>query len=327
MVKLFRNFSPVNIFWLAVITLLVRLGYLMNPPAGTAFLRPFTGLVPAYVYSGITPIIDVLLSAACVFAQALIINGLINRYNLLGRSSFLPALMYVVATSLFSPFVAFTAPLVCNFLIIWMLFKLFSFYKSPDVKSATYDLGMIVALGTLVYLPFTFFFLAIWAGLVLFRAFSWRDWVASILGYVTIYFFFAVFYYLTNQLGRFYGIWLPLAVKFQVTGQINYYNYLVLLPVAFILVLCFFKLRENFFKSFIQSRKSFQLLFFMFVVGALSFYVRKDFRLSHFVLCAVPASIFFAYYFLHAKIRWFYESLFLLLVLGIMAFQFNLIPA
>ena len=132
-----------------------------------------------------------------------------------------------------------------------------------------------------------------------------------------------VFYYLNDRLGQFYNIWLPLGTRFPDHISINYYNYLVLIPVILILVLSFFKLQQNFFKSYVATRKSFQLLFLVFLIAGFSFYVRSDFRLNHFLLCALPAAVFFAYYFLYATGRWFYESLFFLLLGGIIYFQFN----
>ena len=124
-------------------------------------------------------------------------------------------------------------------------------------------------------------------------------------------------------MGQLYDIWLPLSTKFPVIVNINYYDYLVLIPVIVILVLCFFTLQQNFFKSYVQVRKSFQLLFIVFLIGGLSFYIKAAFHLNHFLLCAIPASVFFAYYFLYAKRKWFYESLFALLVISIIYFQFN----
>jgi len=48
-----------------------------------------------------------------------------------------------------------------------------------------------------------------------------------------------------------------------------------------------------------------------------------EFNLNHFLLCTVPLAVFFAYYFLYAKSKWFYESLYLLLLISIIYFQFN----
>jgi hypothetical protein len=326
MIKIFKAHSPFNIFWLAVLLIILRVGYLYHTPAQVMlnFSGPISRLlVPvSYLYT-FSPFYNIVIAALIIFIQALLVNFLVNHHNLLGKPTFLPALMYITVSGLFTPFIVLSPPLICNFLVIWMLFKLFAFYKSNDAKSPAYDLGMIIAIGSLIYLPFNYLFLAIWAALTLFKPFNWREWVAGIIGYATIFFFLAVYYYLNGILPDLYSTWNPLATKFPESIHINYYNYLVLIPVILILVLCFFKLQQNFFKSYVQVRKSFQLLFIIFLLAALTFYTQAAFQLNHFLLCAVPAAVFFSYYFLYAKGKWFYESLFLLLVIGIIYFQFN----
>jgi hypothetical protein len=326
MISIFRAFNPLNVLWLAIVLFMSRLGYLFHVPDKLEFIfvEPFARLlVPvAYEYA-FSPALNVLLAAVLVLAQALLLNYLINFYNLLGKPTFLPALMFVTLSGLFTPFLTLSAPLICNFLLIWMLYKLFSLYKGEDAKSTVYDTGMIVALGTLIYFPFIYLFLVIWLALILFKPFNWREWVAGILGYATVFFFLAVFYYWNDRLKGFYGIWRPLGTKFPDHISINSYNYLLLIPVIVILVLCFFKLQQNFFKSYVQTRKSFQLLFFIFLIAAFSFYVNAAFHLNHFLLCIAPAAVFFAYFFLYATRKWFYESLFLLLLISIIWFQFN----
>jgi hypothetical protein len=326
MINAFKAHSPFNIFWLAILLFVLRAVYLFHSPAQIPFdfSAPFMKLLlPAPSLYTFTPFFNVLIAAVIVFIQALLVNFLVNRYNLLGKPTFLPALMYITVSGLFTPFLVLSPPLICNFLVIWMLFRLFSFYKSNDAKSPAYDLGMMIAIGSVIYLPFNYLFLAIWAALVLFRPFNWREWVAGIIGYATVFFFLGVYYYLNDNLPDLYTTWLPLGTKFPESIHINYYNYLVLIPVLLILVLCFFKLQQNFFKSYVQVRKSFQLLFFVFVIAALSFYTKAAFHLNHFLLCAVPAAVFFSYYFLYAKRKWFYESLFYLLLISIIYFQFN----
>ncbi|MDR6942832.1 DUF6427 family protein [Mucilaginibacter pocheonensis] len=326
MISIFRAFNPLNVLWLAIVLFLSRVGYLFHVPATLKFIfvEPFARLlVPvAYEYA-FSPVLNILLAAVLVFIQALLLNYLINFYNLLGKPTFLPALMYVTLSGLFAPFLILSAPLICNFLVIWMLFKLFSLYKGDDAKSTVYDLGMIVALGSLIYFPFIYLFLVIWIALVLFKPFNWREWIAGVLGYVTVFFFLAVFYYLNDHLPVFYKIWRPLGTKFPDHISINSYNYVLLIPIVAILVLCFFKLQQNFFKSYVQIRKSFQLLFFIFLIAAFSFYVNASFHLNHFLLCIAPAAVFFAYFFLYATRKWFYESLFLLLLISVICFQFN----
>jgi hypothetical protein len=326
MIQVFRSFNPLNIVWLVFVLLLTRVGYLFNIPDKVefVFVEPFARLLVPVAYEYVfSPAVNILLAAVLIFVQALLVNYLINHYNLLGKPTFLPALMYITLSGLFSPFLILSPPLICNFLLIWMLFKFMTLYKGEDAKSIAYDAGMIVALGSLIYFPFIYMFLAIWIALILFRPFNWREWISGVLGYGTIFFFLAVFYYLNDRINKFYLIWLPLGKKFPDHISINSYNYLLLIPVIMILVLCFFKLHQNFFKSYVQIRKSFQLLFFIFLIAAFSFYVNAAFHINHFVLCIVPAAAFFAYYFLYATKKWFYESLFLLLLISIVYFQFN----
>lgn len=327
MISVFRNFNPINVLWLAIVLVLTRVCYLYTGPAFVELnlIESFARLLLPLNYADTIALpLNLLLAGIIVLAQALLLNYIVNFYNLLSKPSFLPALMYVTVSGLFAPFLTVSPPLICNFLVIWMIFKLLSFYKNADVKSTTYDLGMIVALGSIVYLPCIYLFLVIWIALLIFRPFDWRDWVAAIMGYVTVFFFLGVFYYLTDRIHSFYQIWVPLGSKFPNSIRLlDYKNYLLLIPVAVILVLCFFRLRANFFKSYILIRKSFQLFFIMFIIAGLAFYIKADFRLNHFLLCAVPVSVFFAYYFLHASTRWVYETLYFLLLAGIIYFQFN----
>jgi hypothetical protein len=326
MINFFKAHNPFNILWLAILLFALRAGYLFNipPKIQFAFAEPFTRLLlPFGTQYQLSPGFNVFLAGAFVFVQALLLNQLVNQFNLLGKPTFLPALMYITVSGLFTPFLVLSQPLLCNFLIIWMLFKLIGFYKSTDAKSSSYDLGMIVAVGSIVYLPFVYFFLVIWVGLILYKPFNWREAIAGIIGYATVFFFLAVYYYWNNSLGEFYNIWLPLGAKFPDSIKINYLDYLVLIPVIIILILCFFTLQQNFFKSYVQVRKTFQLLFYIFLIAGCSFYIRAAFHLNHFLLCAVPAAVFFSYYFLYAKRKWFYETLYIILLVSIVYFQFN----
>jgi hypothetical protein len=326
MINIFRIYNPINILWLAILMFLLRAGYVYHAPDQLQFtyLEPFARLLVPGGYEFVLPaFVNVFLAGVLVFLQALLVNRLVNQYGLLSKPSFLPALLYITLSGLFTPFLVLSPPLICNFLLIWMLYKLFNLYKGDDAKSTTYDLGMIVAIGSLIYLPFIYFFLAIWVALIIFRPFNWREWIIGIMGYATIFFFLAVFYYLKGNINIFYTIWTPLGIKFPDSIHIKYYDYLVLVPVIILLILALFKIRQSFFRSYVQVRKSFQLLIVVFLIGSLSFYVKAEFNLSHFILCVIPMAVLLSYYFLYAGARWFYESLFFLLLFSIVYFQFN----
>ncbi len=323
MIKQFRSHNPVNIIFLAGITLLLRAGIFFQLPdqVSVDFIEPFTRLLVPVPENNFPVLTNIYVAAFLLLIQSLIFNGIINSYNLLGKSTYLPALLYVSAGSLFTPFLILSPVLFCNFLILWMMEKFLSIYKRDEVRSVMYDLGMMVGLGTLIYFPFIAMLPVLWISLIIFRPFNWREWLAVVTGFITIFFFLGVFYYWNDSLDQFYRIWLPLASKFPTNLRINLYDTLVLIPVVSVLILGFFQLQKNFFRSVVYLRKSFQLLFFLFVTGLISFYLKEDLRLYHFLLCAPPAAVLMAYYFVHASSRWVYESMYIILVGGIVYFQ------
>ena len=326
MINAFRILNPINIIWLGLVLIVMRINYVIHIPDHIAFtfVEPFARLLIPLNYETIfTPINNLLIASVLIFTQALWLNQIVNHYNLLGKPTFLPALMYITLSALFKEFLILSPPLICNFMILWMIHKLLEFYAGENAKATAYDLGLIVGTGSLIYFPYIYMFLAIWAGLLIFRPFNWREWVSVLVGFITIYFFLGIFYYWNGRIDQYYKIWLPLGSSFPNKVKFNYYEYLVLIPIIIVLVLAFYRLRQNFFKSFVLMRKAFQLFLVILLISSLSFYVKANFNLSHFMLCAVPGAIIFAYYFLYAAKRWFYETVYLLLVISVIYFQFN----
>lgn len=325
MIDQFRKYTPLNILLLSAVGLVLCLGVFTHLPDNLmpVFFEPaisnFTGKLSP---ENISPQANVLITLVLTIVQALLINTVINRFNLVGRSSFLAALMYMTLASLMLPFLVLSPILICNFLTIWMLDKLLSIYRRTEIKSLMFDLGMIVALGSLVYFPFIIMLLLLWFSLIIFRPFDWREWLAIPIGFATVYFLLGVVYFWFDRMDAFYEIWLPLSYPFPTSIRIEIYDYLVLLPVVVILVLFFFILRQNLFKSVVHIRKSFQLLFCMFALAAISFYLNADWSVNHFLLAVPPIAIYMTYYFNYAAKRWFYESVFAFLLLTILYFQF-----
>lgn len=325
MINQFRNLNPVNLLILFAYTFFMRMAIFADLPTSLQFefLEPYTKFfIKIPIGEILSPSGNVVVAGLMIYIQAILFNRVVNNHSLLSKPSFLPALLYVTSASLFMPFLILSPPLVCNFLLIWIMDKFLKVGKSPNAIMIIFDIGMIIAVGTLIYFPFIVMLALLWLALLLYRSFEWREWVSGLVGFLTIFFFIGVYYYWNDSLSMFYKIWLPLGNKFPSVFKINYNDYLVLVPVLIMMVLAALQLRENFFRSFISTRKAFQMLFFMFIVALISFYTKPDFRLYHFLLCVPPGSVLLAYYFSNASKRWFYESLFLILVFAIQYFLF-----
>ncbi|TZF82218.1 beta-carotene 15,15'-monooxygenase [Pedobacter sp. BS3] len=324
MINIFRRLNPVNIVFLVFIGLVLRAGMFFRLPEtlNNSISDLIARLIPwLNITDSLSSEANVMLALIFVLVQAVIFNRIINNYNLINRPTFLPALMYVTLSSLLPPFLAISSPLMCNFVLLWMMSKMLGIYRREEAISSMFDLGMLAGVGTLIYFPFIAMMLLIWICLLIFRPFNWREWIAALIGFATVYFFLAVYYYWNDSIGLFYKIWLPLTKPFPTRFVIDYYDYIVLIPVIIICAIGSIFLRQNFFRSYVHIRKSFQLLFVIFLLVVLSFYLSPQYRITHFLLAVPPVSVLTAYYFLNAQKSWFYELLYAVLAGAIIYFQ------
>jgi hypothetical protein len=324
MIGLFRSLNPINLVVLVIVAGILRVGIYFNPPDNLNFsvFESYAAVLFNASNQNLFSVESNLLFALIItLIQAIIFNRVINEYNLLGKPSFLPALMYVTCSSLLTHFLVLTPALLCNFLMIWMLNKFLSIHRKESAQSTMFDLGMIIAAGTLIYLPFIAMMLLLWICLIIFRPFNWREWVAGIIGFLTLYFFIAVAYYWTDSYQELKDFVVPLATEFKLI-PINIYDYLVLIPVLFILFLSVISLQQKLYRSYVHIRKSYLMLFFALIFSMLSFFITSKYHVYHFLLAVPSAAVFMGFYFISATKKWFYEGLYLLLMVCIVYFQF-----
>ena len=323
MINQFRHLNPINLVLLSVIAFVLRTGVILRLPDSLDFspFAPYASLLIDFPSGFFSPLSNVVFATVIVLLQAILLNRIVNNYNLLGKPSFMPALMYVTASAILEPFVVLSPVLIANFLVLWMIDKFLSIYRKERVLPALFDLGMITAIGTLIYFPFIAMLLLLWVSLVILRPFNWREWAAGLIGFLTVCFFVATIYYLTDSLDRFFKS-VTLATSFHTGFHVNPHDYIVLLPVLLILVLSAFILRQKFNRSNVHVRKSYIILQFLLLFPFLSFYLNPEYNIYHFLLAIPSLAIFMALFFISSTKRWLYESLYLLLSAFIIYFQF-----
>lgn len=320
-----RKFTPINIFWVCILGTMLCLGAFFHLPSALQpfFLEPAVdNLLNIELGKDLAPQSNVMITLGMTLLQAFLLNKLINHFNFLGKPTFLTALMFMTLVSLFLPFLVLSPTLICNFISIWMMRKLFNIYKQADVKTLMFDLGMIVALGSLIYFPFIVMFLLLWIALIIFRPFIWREWVTPILGFGVVYFLLGVAYYWVDRFDEFLAIFKPFVNPLPTGLKVDYHDYFVVFPIGIALLLFLLVLKDQYFRSIVHIRKSFQLLFYMLLLIIGSFYLSSQITINHFLLCAPPLAIYLAYYFAYAKIKWLYESIYVVIIATIVYFQF-----
>ena len=86
MISIFKVFNPLNVLWLAVLLFLLRVGYIAQVPdkMELTLVEPFARLlIPVSYEYAFSPVVNVFLAGVLVLVQALLVNYLVNYYNLL----------------------------------------------------------------------------------------------------------------------------------------------------------------------------------------------------------------------------------------------------
>lgn len=86
--------------------------------------------------------------------------------------------------------------------------------------------------------------------------------------------------------------------------------------LIFILLLSWLRLRANYYKNIIRVRTYQQILFFAFLLGIFSIYLSRDLAYIHFVIFAIPLSLWFSYFFVSQKKRLFLTECLLWVLIG-----------
>lgn len=339
-ISAFRNHQNFTYIYLLVLTFLLRLipafhsvhseEVLMFEP----YMRTFLPVKFDFLSNHM---INIGVGALIIYVQALLLNQILSRYNIFSKPTMIPALLYVMISSMFIEFLSIQPVMIVNFIVLLLLERIFAMYKTDKPIARAFDLGLIIAAGTFIYFPFIVLLPLVWIGLAVFLPFSWRSWLSGLMGFLILYFFIAVYYFYTDNLDGFIRIFQPFDLQFRARLDIPLLALINLLPLVLILTLSISYYRVNYHKNGVQVRKSLQFLLFLIVLSGIGFYLqpflvqysgqnisaKPRYTLLHFMVWTVPLSVYSSYFFIFAEKKWMYEGLFIIWLGGIIFFQIH----
>lgn len=306
MTGLFKTSSPVNIVYLLVYALVLKIYTFLHPRIPVAeptdgfmyhklleFLSPFNDSFPL-----IYPIVTLVF----ILIQALMFNSFVNHEKLLSRSSFLPAMSYVLITSFFPEWWELSSTLVVNTLLIWVLSALCKLYNNPSPKGLIFNTGMALGIASFFYFPAIAFYILLFFALVSLRPFRVSDWMVATLGVLTPYYFLFTMLFLVNN-------WNPLTYLPSIAigwPEITHNNWkiagILLLLIPFLIAVVY--IQQNILRMLIQVRKIWGLLVVFLILTLLIPFVNMVPSFQYWVLAALPFAAFHSYAYFYATKKW-----------------------
>jgi len=292
---IFRQKNSSNVLILLVYALTLKFNLFLHP---TLPLRQeednylYNGLVDFLLPLNFPPILYSFLVFVLLFTQATLLNRICNTQKMLAKSTYLPAMSYILITSLMPDWNQFSAPLIINSLLIWVYYRMMLLYNTPKGASAIFNIGVIMGLITLFYQPALVYILLIWLALYIMRPFIIREWVIGLLGVTTPYYFLAILLYLGNQWS-----WKKVIPALNISLPAMPSSIFITISIG-LMVLAFiiggFYVQNNLSKMLIQVRKNWSLLLLFLILSTFITLVNGSNNYVNWLLCAVPLAAFHA---------------------------------
>ncbi|MCC6308684.1 MAG: hypothetical protein IT248_09340 [Chitinophagaceae bacterium] len=241
------------------------------------------------------------LSLLLLFTQALMFNSFINRQKMTGRQTFLPAMSYLLLTSLLPDWNYFSAPLLVNTIFIFILSSLFQIYNNEKAKGIIFNAGFAGGVAVFLYFPSLLFGIWMLLALMIMRPFKINEWILCIVGISTPFYFYGIYLFIRDQ-WSWGALFSTLHIKLPSIAQSLWLAISVFLIVVPFLMGAFY-VQDNLRKMLIQVRKGWTILLLYLLVSLFIPLAGENQTFENWIIAAVPFAGFHACAYLYTTYR------------------------
>ncbi|MFM2136641.1 MAG: hypothetical protein RL021_2041 [Bacteroidota bacterium] len=312
MIRLFRSPQPAVLFLIPLIAIVLWANRWSDLPVvqGNA-LTPLWNLF-APLFQAIPAWLRFVLMVFTVSGTAIYFSSVINKYEVLYKNSYLPALFYVLLASSLPGFISVHPLHFATLLLIRVLDLSFTLGRTDKVAGRIFSAGFIISLALLLWFawaPVALYFLVLLAFL---RPPNVREWLIALTGLGLPFFFLFVWWFPETlpqhwkELQQFFSDY-----RLQKAQTLPDPSFRFTVYAGLILLLSLIKLRGNYYKNIVRTRVYQQTVLVLLMLSlAMAFTSGAETENGMFILL-LPASTLFAYYFVSVRRRfWLYESMF-----------------
>jgi hypothetical protein len=296
LIAIFLKRSPLNIFLLLLFAAVVKIPLFTAPrlPMGSSLDGElYVQLLDRLQHAGVgTPLFYSTLAFLLLFGQALLLNYFFSQQKMLNQSTDLPGMAYLLLTSLFPQWSYFSAPLLMNGAVLYLLFLLFRLYNRSEVRSTLFNMGLLIGSAHFLYSPS--FLLVLWVlpAIAIMRSFTIQEWMVTLLGLCTPFYFYAVWLFLV-------GGWpLPPLLnvahwKLPALTTIAFWKAGALLLLVVPLLAGLYYVQDNTRKMLIQVRRGWSVFFLLLLLTA-AMALLLDLTAAGWMLLLLPLTFYHA---------------------------------
>jgi hypothetical protein len=199
--RLFKGAQPALFAFVPVFAVLLWLKYLLIPQPEIIAFEPH----PMPLYEAVASwlaefkLVSNLLTLLLLIVIALWLSRLNTRFIIIGSRTYLHAFIFLITVSAYLPLQQFNPAIPACFFLVYCMESMFETFKKEKLAHQFFLAGFLVSVASLFYARSAYMLFIVWTGLGILRAFNWREWAFTVLGFIIPYVFLFSFYHLTGQ--------------------------------------------------------------------------------------------------------------------------------
>lgn len=296
-IRFFSANNPLNLFILLFLGILMKMPYFLEPQlpplqeADGFLYKQFLQWLhqPGAVFPVIYPIIAYLL----LFIQAVSLNSFVNEQKLFPNASFLTAFAYILITSLVPEWNTISPGLIINTIMAAVLPSMVHLYHHQKVKGVLFNIGFGFGICSFIYFPSVYLMLLLIIALALFRPVQITEWIVTIIGVLTPFYFLLVYFFVWDQWHRVNEIIPGHHLSFPaVQDPLKFWVLLGLLLVP--PLVGFFMSNRYSVRLVVQGRKTWALILYYLLLAFVVPFINNQHNIHLFIITAIPLCIYTA---------------------------------
>lgn len=236
-----------------------------------------------------------------MFSGAFLIHRMNYVLGLIREKTTLPFLFFVLFISTdpdFFPLKATSVGVVC---LVLGMYALFQSYHDPENKSLAFNWAFLIGIGSIFWIHIVWFVPLFWFGMYHLRSLAFRSFMASVFGFLTVYWCMSGWCLWQNDFTPFTQTF-PLLIQFKpmvIVGGV--WSWVTVCYWVFLALIATVNILTREYSDSLRTRENLSFLV-VFTIWAFLLYFLYDYASEEFLVTAcIPASILVAHFF---TVRW-----------------------
>ncbi|MBK8805398.1 MAG: hypothetical protein IPO21_01625 [Bacteroidales bacterium] len=243
-------------------------------------------------------IMSVIVSIILVCVNGFLIIRINGINKLTSKGTYLPGILFVMFISLFPELRQLNPIIFSSVFLLLAIDRIFQTYKVDYQIKPFYESGFLIGFASLFYFNAVFFLIYLFFSMLSIRRFYWREFLAPVVGLVTVYAFLLFFYFYFNRLDELkeivqFNLFHESDTSFFHLSNIIFFGYLSFIFIIS-LALTFTGISRK-----IIVRKIYSQFFVLFLLVLAMFFMIPATSFELIVFLGIPLSFFLTNYLLN----------------------------